>query len=120
MTLGTHAATIGLFREADGTYRITVASADRKVFAQPEPGEVLHDVVVRAITEAAKRLKRDMRRREGPTPAQIEHMCRLAYRAGYKAALAGKPPEANNRPPGTVMHDAWYDGWAAAWNEARP
>ena len=34
----------------------------------------------------------------------------LAYKAGHKAALAGKLRTANNREPCTIYADDWYDG----------
>ncbi len=41
-----------------------------------------------------------------------EYQRMLAYEAGKKAALAGKPETANNRERGTIFFDDWYDGWA--------
>jgi hypothetical protein len=41
-----------------------------------------------------------------------EYRRRLAYEAGKKAALSGKPESANNRQPGTIFFDDWCDGWA--------
>ena len=35
----------------------------------------------------------------------------LAWFAGVKAALAGKPVTANNRQNGTIYFDDWHDGW---------
>lgn len=40
-----------------------------------------------------------------------EHRRRLAYVAGTKARAAGKPAAANNREPGTIYYDDWWDGW---------
>jgi hypothetical protein len=39
---------------------------------------------------------------------------RLAYQAGRKAALSGKPETANNREWGTIYFDDWADGWQSA------
>lgn len=36
---------------------------------------------------------------------------RLAFKAGRKARQLGKPSTANNREPGTVYYDDWWDGW---------
>lgn len=51
------------------------------------------------------------------TPAQIDHRCRLAWRAGVKAAEAGKPMSSNNRPIGTVFYDDWCDGYFSIAND---
>ena len=40
-----------------------------------------------------------------------EYRCILAFKAGRKARLAGKPITANNRERGTVYYDDWWDGW---------
>lgn len=40
-----------------------------------------------------------------------EYRSMLAFRAGRKARLAGKPNTANNRERGTVYYDDWWDGW---------
>lgn len=53
------------------------------------------------------------------TPAQIEHRCRLAWRAGIKAAEAGKHFRTNNRPRGTVFYDDWCDGYFSIANKWR-
>lgn len=43
------------------------------------------------------------------------HRRALAWKAGAKAFENGKPKSANNRPPCTIYHDDWADGW----NDAR-
>jgi hypothetical protein len=41
-----------------------------------------------------------------------EYRRQLAYAAGRKAALEGKPETANNRERGTIFYDDWGDGWS--------
>ena len=50
--IGTHAATLNLFREPDGTFEITVASAAMAIFGSPPKG-----VIEEAIVSAAERIK---------------------------------------------------------------
>jgi hypothetical protein len=40
-----------------------------------------------------------------------EYRRHLAFKAGRKAALEGKPATANNREWGTIFFDDWDDGW---------
>ena len=40
-----------------------------------------------------------------------EHRRRMAWTAGKKAALSGKPRDTNNRTRGTIYFDDWADGW---------
>lgn len=49
-----------------------------------------------------------------------EHRRRLAFKAGKKAALNGKPETENNRQRGTIFFDDWYDGWAEGERERPP
>lgn len=42
----------------------------------------------------------------------------LAYRAGRKAALAGKSRASCNRQPGTIFFDDWHDAFDEARREA--
>lgn len=52
----------------------------------------------------------------------------LAWKAGRKAAIAGKSENANNRQSGTIFYDDWCDGWndglrereLSAWSDAHP
>ena len=112
MSIGTHQATLNLFREPDGTYEITVASADMAVMAEAtRRGVKPIDYVEGLIMMAADRMKARHRERAGPTPAQIDHRCRLAARAGAKARREGKPITANDRPRGTIFYDCWADAW---------
>ena len=41
----------------------------------------------------------------------MEYRRNLAFKAGRKAALAGKARDTNNRQPGTIFHDDWADGF---------
>jgi len=47
-----------------------------------------------------------------------EYRRTLAWKAGHKAALDGKPRDKNNHQRGTIYFDDWMDGHDAGADEA--